>query len=639
MYTRRIQLANYGPIEKLDIVFPFEGETPKPVVLVGENGSGKSILLSHIVNGLISTKGIAYPETPEVELGKVYKLRSSSYIKSGCEYYFGRVEFDGGFFVSEIRSQRSKREYSDIPTGIAGTVSEGMWQKIKPEENDHYDSNLSSNPGTVNKVKEIFARSCVLYFPFNRFEEPAWLNQENLEAQARYMDIKQFSGYTSRKIIASSPLYDNQNWLFDVIYDRAAFEIQTHQVNVPLSDGNVAIPLPLFSGYSGDAARTYEAVLRMVRHITRRQDARFGIGRRHNRVVSLVSDSTGQIVPNIFQLSSGETSLVNLFLSILRDSDLCGTPFSQAADIRGIVVVDEIDLHLHAVHQHEILPELIKMFPNVQFVVTTHSPLFVLGMQKVLGEDGFSIYQLPEGQQISPEEFSEFGEAYRSFANSHRFAKDLKEALEREKKPVLIPEGGTDIRYLEKAAQLLGKQETLDVFQSRDGGGAGKLTNIFRDFHAPLTELVQHPVVLLFDCDKNKPAKDKGRLYQRSIPLQPGNPMKTGIENLFTKITLERAMLADDILINIEYQHEAKVGGHKEIVPERWTVNDSQKSRLCDWLCEFGDADDFQAFKEVFYILAEVLKVDSNQWQEEAVTAVSGEVSDTDEESPADATQ
>ena len=46
-------------------------------MLVDENGSGKSILLSHIVNGLISAKGIAYPETPEVELGKVYKLRSN----------------------------------------------------------------------------------------------------------------------------------------------------------------------------------------------------------------------------------------------------------------------------------------------------------------------------------------------------------------------------------------------------------------------------------------------------------------------------------------------------------------------------------------------------------------------------------
>ena len=42
-------------------------------MLVGEYGSGKSILLSHIVNGLIIAKGIAYPETPEVELGNVVR--------------------------------------------------------------------------------------------------------------------------------------------------------------------------------------------------------------------------------------------------------------------------------------------------------------------------------------------------------------------------------------------------------------------------------------------------------------------------------------------------------------------------------------------------------------------------------------
>ena len=39
MYTKRIQLINYGPVEKLDIEFPFESETPKPVVLVGATGS------------------------------------------------------------------------------------------------------------------------------------------------------------------------------------------------------------------------------------------------------------------------------------------------------------------------------------------------------------------------------------------------------------------------------------------------------------------------------------------------------------------------------------------------------------------------------------------------------------------------
>ena len=94
MYTKRIQIDNYGPIDKLDITFPFEGVTPKPVVLVGENGSGKSIFLSHIVNGLISAKNFIFPESPEVETGKVFKIRSPLYIKSGNEYYFSRVDFE-----------------------------------------------------------------------------------------------------------------------------------------------------------------------------------------------------------------------------------------------------------------------------------------------------------------------------------------------------------------------------------------------------------------------------------------------------------------------------------------------------------------------------------------------------------------
>ena len=52
MYTKKVQIMNYGPIGHLDIDLPFDGDAPKPVVLVGENGTGKSILLSHIVNGM-----------------------------------------------------------------------------------------------------------------------------------------------------------------------------------------------------------------------------------------------------------------------------------------------------------------------------------------------------------------------------------------------------------------------------------------------------------------------------------------------------------------------------------------------------------------------------------------------------------
>ncbi len=43
----------------------------------------------------------------------------------------------------------------------------------------------------------------------------------------------------------------------------------------------------------------------------------------------------------------------------------------------GIVLVDELDLHLHPTWQREIVPTLRRLFPNLTFIVTTHSPLIV----------------------------------------------------------------------------------------------------------------------------------------------------------------------------------------------------------------------------------------------------------------------
>ena len=66
MYIKRIRITDYGPFGDLDLSFPFEENIPRPVVLVGGNGSGKSILLSHIVNGLILAKDRVYQDSPEV---------------------------------------------------------------------------------------------------------------------------------------------------------------------------------------------------------------------------------------------------------------------------------------------------------------------------------------------------------------------------------------------------------------------------------------------------------------------------------------------------------------------------------------------------------------------------------------------
>lgn len=54
-------------------------------------------------------------------------------------------------------------------------------------------------------------------------------------------------------------------------------------------------------------------------------------------------------------------------------------PFHEPA----ILLVDEIDMHLHPTWQRSILSELCKMFPMTQFIVTTHSPLLVQSIEKI----------------------------------------------------------------------------------------------------------------------------------------------------------------------------------------------------------------------------------------------------------------
>ncbi|MCP4660653.1 MAG: AAA family ATPase [bacterium] len=79
-------------------------------------------------------------------------------------------------------------------------------------------------------------------------------------------------------------------------------------------------------------------------------------------------------------VSQGTTSLMGwtgILLSRLYEvSDSDSDPTRDHA----LVLLDELDAHLHPSWQHQLVPQLAKIFPNVQFVATTHSPLIVVGM-------------------------------------------------------------------------------------------------------------------------------------------------------------------------------------------------------------------------------------------------------------------
>lgn len=83
------------------------------------------------------------------------------------------------------------------------------------------------------------------------------------------------------------------------------------------------------------------------------------------------------------QLSEGERTLMALVGDIARRMALAtsssngGRPGGTSLHGEAIVLIDEVDLHLHPAWQAQVLPRLRETFPHVQFVVTTHSPMVV----------------------------------------------------------------------------------------------------------------------------------------------------------------------------------------------------------------------------------------------------------------------
>ena len=80
-------------------------------------------------------------------------------------------------------------------------------------------------------------------------------------------------------------------------------------------------------------------------------------------------------VLNINQLSAGEKTLLALVADLARRLAIANPHREQPLTGYGIVLIDEIDLHLHPRWQRHIIPRLRKIFPNCQLIVTTHSPL------------------------------------------------------------------------------------------------------------------------------------------------------------------------------------------------------------------------------------------------------------------------
>ncbi|AEH63591.1 AAA family ATPase [Zymomonas mobilis] len=77
---------------------------------------------------------------------------------------------------------------------------------------------------------------------------------------------------------------------------------------------------------------------------------------------------------NLLQLSGGEKCMLALIGDIARRLVLANPSMDNPLKGKAIILIDEIDLHLHPRWQKNIIERLNSTFPNCQFIITTHSP-------------------------------------------------------------------------------------------------------------------------------------------------------------------------------------------------------------------------------------------------------------------------
>lgn len=120
-----------------------------------------------------------------------------------------------------------------------------------------------------------------------------------------------------------------------------------------------------------------DTLLSILNQIDERIDSEFLEISGDNRVFIKVEGQKRELA----ELSSGFTSILKMVQSIIAGYSYF-TNEQQIARVRGVVLIDEIESHLHNEWQVKIIPLLKKLFPNTTFLITTHSSLVISQLEQ-----------------------------------------------------------------------------------------------------------------------------------------------------------------------------------------------------------------------------------------------------------------
>lgn len=360
MEIKKIRLSNVGRFTDLEVAFaPTDTHASKVTVFVGNNGAGKTTILNSLATSLSwlvarirSENGVGSPISEDLITNGV-STASIQIRLDEQEYFDGQIK-SSQWTLAKSRKGRSSQVSSEL---LAATVLANYFRDL------------------IDSLGDEASLPLVAYYPVER----SVLNVP-LRVKTR-RPVDQFDGYDnalSRGVDFSRffEWFREREDTENEVFTTEVFNKQQQLVETPdkeFSKKFIAI-----------RKATRDPQLTAVRSAI----SAFMPGFKNLRVqrkprLQMTIDKAGKTL-NVEQLSQGEKSMMALVGDIARRLAIMNPSFEKPLEGNGVVLIDEVDLHLHPQWQRRLIHQLTETFPNCQFIVTTHSPLVISDSKDVL---------------------------------------------------------------------------------------------------------------------------------------------------------------------------------------------------------------------------------------------------------------
>jgi AAA15 family ATPase/GTPase len=125
------------------------------------------------------------------------------------------------------------------------------------------------------------------------------------------------------------------------------------------------------------------------------------------------------------EMSDGYASFIYIYMEMLMRMESSDALVDYGKP--GIVLIDEIETHLHVEMQKMVLPFLTKAFPNVQFIVATHSPFVITSLNNAV------VFDLEKKETLDDPSLYSYETVVESFLDTSAYSQEMRRYFDRYK--------------------------------------------------------------------------------------------------------------------------------------------------------------------------------------------------------------